>query len=115
MSFFGFEEKDVDAAHEKEEVPIFTWGEDSYDGLGDVLHERGDELNDETFGTVGIVGKDFDFSNATLPSLNDRQKEQVQSLQNPTDQAPSDTPFLLHEYHDPAILNDNQLCTVFDL
>jgi len=110
MSFFGFEEKDVDAAHEKEEVPVFTWGEDSYDGLGDALHEGGDELNDETFGTVGTVGKDFDFSNATLPGLNDRQR--AKPSQNPTDQ---DTPFLLHEYHDPAVLNDNQLCTVFDL
>jgi hypothetical protein len=66
MSFFGFEEKDVDAAHEKEDVPVFTWGEDSYDGLGDALQEGGDELNDETFGTVGNVGTFLDSQSPTI-------------------------------------------------
>jgi hypothetical protein len=28
---------------------MYTWGKDSYDGLGDVLQEGGDDLNDETF------------------------------------------------------------------
>ncbi|KAF8636407.1 hypothetical protein AX17_003589 [Amanita inopinata Kibby_2008] len=79
MSFFGFQERDLEKekqsfmqgtnADQAEDVPVFTWGEDSYDGLGDALQEGGDELNDETFGIVGAVGKDFDFSNAALPKL----------------------------------------------
>ena len=63
MSIFGFDlEKEkqgflrATGANETEEVPVFTWGEDSYDGLGDALQEGGDELNDETFGDVGTVG-----------------------------------------------------------
>ena len=39
-----------------EDVAVYTWGEESYDGLGDALQERGDELNDETFGGTGTVG-----------------------------------------------------------
>ena len=39
-----------------EDVAVYTWGEESYDGLGDALQERGDELNDETFGGTGAVG-----------------------------------------------------------
>ncbi|BFZ58885.1 DNA topoisomerase 2-associated protein pat1 [Savitreella phatthalungensis] len=35
--------------------------DETYDGLGDQLHETNDELNDETFGDVGNVGRDFDF------------------------------------------------------
>ncbi len=63
MSFFGFEEKDLERdkqqfqeASFEEEVPVFTWGEESYDELGDALQEGGDELNSETFGNVGVVG-----------------------------------------------------------
>lgn len=66
MSFFGFEqsldlERDkrgfLDTEKEKEDIAVYTWGEDSYDGLGDELQERGDELNDETFGGMGAVGE----------------------------------------------------------
>jgi DNA topoisomerase 2-associated protein PAT1 len=97
MSFFGFEQNDLErekqkflegGTHESEDVAVYTWGEDSYDGLGDALQEGGDELNDETFGGMGNVGmsqlclyiirlliicsmmtgKDFDFSQPALPS-----------------------------------------------
>jgi DNA topoisomerase 2-associated protein PAT1 len=66
MSFFGFEQtnrlqqekqKFLDGKVEQEDLAVYTWGEDSYDGLGDVLLEGGDELNDETFGGTGEVGK----------------------------------------------------------
>ncbi|KAJ3527260.1 hypothetical protein NM688_g8153 [Phlebia brevispora] len=80
MSFFGFDQSN-DLEDEKrkflegglkgaqqENVAVYTWGEESYDGLGDALQERGDELNDETFGGTGEVGKDFDFSRQTLPT-----------------------------------------------
>ncbi|KAH8104013.1 topoisomerase II-associated protein [Cristinia sonorae] len=79
MSFFGFDQpNDLEdqkrrflegglAGAKQEDVAVFTWGEDSYDGLGDALQEGGDELNDETFGGSGAVGKDFDFSNPNLP------------------------------------------------
>ncbi|KAI0629297.1 topoisomerase II-associated protein PAT1 [Trametes polyzona] len=78
MSFFGFDQNN-DLENEKrkflegglsgtqEDVAVYTWGEDSYDGLGDALQEGGDELNDETFGISGPVGKDFDFSGTALP------------------------------------------------
>ncbi|TFK32809.1 topoisomerase II-associated protein PAT1 [Crucibulum laeve] len=76
MSFFGLQQTDLEqdkrkflesGLHESEDVAVYTWGEDSYDGLGDALQEGGDELNDETFGGSGAVGKDFDFSNPALP------------------------------------------------
>ncbi|KAI8996589.1 topoisomerase II-associated protein PAT1 [Trametes punicea] len=79
MSFFGFEQQN-DLENEKrrflegelsgapkDDVAVYTWGEESYDGLGDALQEGGDELNDETFGISGPVGKDFDFSGTVLP------------------------------------------------
>lgn len=79
MSFFGFDqpnsledekrrflESGAQAAQQGD-VAVYTWGEESYDGLGDALQEGGDELNDETFG-VGEVGKDFDFSQQALPA-----------------------------------------------
>ncbi|PSR72806.1 hypothetical protein PHLCEN_2v11303 [Hermanssonia centrifuga] len=66
MSFFGFDEpnslederrKLLQDAAQHEDVAVYTWGEESYDGLGDALQEGGDELNDETFGGGGQVGK----------------------------------------------------------
>lgn len=67
MSFFGFEQngnlerekRDFAAGKvsgQGEDLAVFTWGEESYDGLGDALLEGGDELNDETFGGSGAVG-----------------------------------------------------------
>jgi DNA topoisomerase 2-associated protein PAT1 len=66
MSFFGLEsslEQDKKKFLEgglqqtEEDLAVYTWGEESYDGLGDALHEGGDELNDETFGGTGVVGE----------------------------------------------------------
>lgn len=80
---------------EQEDVAVYTWGEESYEGLGnaiDQLDEQGDELNDETFGgaePVGesggtwscwgsldspsrLTGRDFDFAGQTLGALPDR-------------------------------------------
>ncbi|KAK0467322.1 topoisomerase II-associated protein PAT1 [Desarmillaria tabescens] len=73
MSFFGFEQSDLEKEKQRfleggvqdtENLAVYTWGEESYDGLGDALQEGGDDFNDETFGSTGAVGKDFDFSNA---------------------------------------------------
>jgi DNA topoisomerase 2-associated protein PAT1 len=55
MSFFDLPHTDPDRA--SQDVAVYTWGEESYDGLGDALQERGDELNDETFGSVDQVGR----------------------------------------------------------
>ncbi|KAG2039900.1 topoisomerase II-associated protein PAT1 [Suillus americanus] len=77
MSFFGFERSNLEqekkkflegGLQESEDLAVYTWGEESYDGLGDALLEGGDELNDETFGGTGAVGKDFDFTTQTLPA-----------------------------------------------
>lgn len=66
MSFFGFETSNLEQDRKKflegglqetEDLAVYTWGEDSYDGLGDALQEGGDELNDETFGGTGVVGQ----------------------------------------------------------
>ena len=66
MSFFGFDQpnsledekrKFLEAGAQQDDVAVYTWGEESYDGLGDALQEGGDELNDETFGGSGDVGK----------------------------------------------------------
>ncbi|KAJ7180520.1 topoisomerase II-associated protein PAT1 [Mycena filopes] len=73
MSFFGpgFQEGNLEeerrgirngGSRETEDVAVYTWGEESYDGLGDALQEGGDDFNDETFGAPGSVGKDFDFA-----------------------------------------------------
>lgn len=69
MSFFGLPQNDFEEEKRKfqgagpndadADLQVFTWGEDSYDGLGDALQEGGDELNDETFGGVGDVGEGF--------------------------------------------------------
>ena len=117
MSFFGFEEKDLEREKQKcqeasfeEEVPVFTWGEESYDGLGNALQEGGDELNSETFGNVGVVGafsfpvipngialrlmptgKDFDFSSVALPKFDRPLKEQAIPLQSFSEKAVLDT------------------------
>ncbi|KAJ7801901.1 topoisomerase II-associated protein PAT1 [Mycena olivaceomarginata] len=74
MAFFGFQENNLEeerqrirngGSRENEDVAVYTWGEESYDGLGDALQEGGDDFNDETFGSSGAVGKDFDFAGQT--------------------------------------------------
>jgi DNA topoisomerase 2-associated protein PAT1 len=66
MSFFGFEQGNLEkekaqfpegGLQESEDIAVYTWGEESYDGLGDALQEGGDELNDETFGAAGDIGE----------------------------------------------------------
>ncbi|KAH9924797.1 topoisomerase II-associated protein PAT1 [Fomitopsis serialis] len=79
MSFFGFDNQiDLESERrrflegegqgQREDIAVYTWGEQGYDGLGNELQEGGDDLNDETFGASGQVGKDFDFSQSVLPS-----------------------------------------------
>jgi DNA topoisomerase 2-associated protein PAT1 len=63
MSFFEHGQDDLarersrleGGFHESEDIAVYTWGEESYDGLGDVLQEE-DDLNDETFGQTGHIG-----------------------------------------------------------
>jgi hypothetical protein len=57
MAFFGLPENELPRVGPDEDLAVYTWGEDSYDGLGDALQEGGDDLNDETFGSVGTVGQ----------------------------------------------------------
>lgn len=75
MSFFGIDNNDLENEKRKylegtfgdgSEIPVYTWGTEGYDGLGDALHEGGDDLNDETFGHAGPIGKDFDFSQSAF-------------------------------------------------
>jgi DNA topoisomerase 2-associated protein PAT1 len=65
MSFFGIDNSDIEnekrrylegQLEEGSDIPIYTWGTERYDDLADVLHEGGDDLNDETFGGAGPVG-----------------------------------------------------------
>jgi DNA topoisomerase 2-associated protein PAT1 len=68
MSFFHFDQAQqekqrfLQVKREQEDLAVYTWGEDSYDGLGDALQEGGDELNDETFGGTGQIGEFFHIS-----------------------------------------------------
>ena len=65
MSFYDFEQKYPEQeklsfkqfADVSDEVAVYTWGEEGYDGLGDLLQEGRDELNDETFGDALPVGE----------------------------------------------------------
>ncbi|KAJ7245142.1 topoisomerase II-associated protein PAT1 [Mycena haematopus] len=87
MSFFSFQDNNLEEERQKirngglgenEDVAVYTWGEESYDGLGDALQEGGDDFNDETFGGSGTVGKDFDFAGQT--SLLEPELAQHQNL-----------------------------------
>ncbi|KAF9453519.1 hypothetical protein P691DRAFT_658313 [Macrolepiota fuliginosa MF-IS2] len=97
MSFFDFPQADLDKRAEN--VAVYTWGEESYDGLGDALQEGGDELNDETFGGAGSIGKDFDFSHPSLPDDHRRHTESsLRTHQLPLqEQAPPAG--VIHEQH----------------
>jgi DNA topoisomerase 2-associated protein PAT1 len=96
MAFFGLPDNELPRVGPDEDLAVYTWGEDSYDGLGDALQEGGDDLNDETFGSVGTVGqycflnrvqyfslslsgKDFDF--AGLPE-NHQSQNRLQALES---------------------------------
>ena len=117
MSFYDFEQKYSEQeklpfkqfADVSDEVAVYTWGEEGYDGLGDLLQEGRDELNDETFGDAlpvgkdflgayaryrlltSPLGKDFDFSNPAIPEpippsrkTPAPHKEQAPQLNSPT-------------------------------
>jgi DNA topoisomerase 2-associated protein PAT1 len=65
MSFFGIDNSDLENEKRKylegtledgSDIPVYTWGTERYDELEDALQERGDALNDETFGGTGPVG-----------------------------------------------------------
>ena len=59
MAFFGLPERELPIGslnEPPEKIAEYVWGEESYDGLGDSLHEARDDLNDETFGSTGPVG-----------------------------------------------------------
>jgi DNA topoisomerase 2-associated protein PAT1 len=76
MSFFGFDTTAPQAPDQSrqtyvdEDLAVYTWGEDSYDGLGNALQEVGDDLNDVTFGG-GTVGK-LSISTINLSAANSR-------------------------------------------
>ena len=97
MSFFGLENSTLEDEKRRfqqgglradEDIAVYNWGEEDYDGLGSALQEGGDELNDETFGSSGpvgkckfriftymslisngVIGKDFDFTAHTLSEV----------------------------------------------
>ena len=65
MSFFGIDNNDLENEKRKylegnlddgSDIPVYTWGTDRYNGMGDALQEGDDDLNDETFGGTGPVG-----------------------------------------------------------
>ena len=65
MSFFGIDNNDLENEKRKylegqldddSDIPVYKWGTDRYNGLGDALQDGGDDLNDETFGGTGPVG-----------------------------------------------------------
>ena len=65
MSFFGIDNNDLENEKRKylegrlddgSDIPVYTWGTERYDGLGEALQEGDDDLNDETFGGTGPVG-----------------------------------------------------------
>ncbi|KAF8909417.1 topoisomerase II-associated protein PAT1 [Gymnopilus junonius] len=95
MAFFGLPERDLaeDRPENTEDLAVYTWGEESYDGLGDVLQEGGDELNDETFGSTGPIGKDFDFSSTGLPDPHpDQQRQPISEVRQAPPQRREERP-----------------------
>ncbi|CDU25509.1 related to PAT1-topoisomerase II-associated protein [Sporisorium scitamineum] len=73
------------AAGAQEDVEIYTWGQDGYDGLGDKLDESGDDFNEDTFGDFD-AGKDFDFGHTTpaAPAPQQQQYQQPKSKFDPS-------------------------------
>ena len=80
MSFFGFDatlperraDDDAAAFGDKagaEDIAVYTWGTEAYDGLGDQLQEQGDDSNDLTFGG-GDIGE---FRRRVCPDLIDNE------------------------------------------
>ncbi|ORX41065.1 topoisomerase II-associated protein PAT1 [Kockovaella imperatae] len=64
----------------EEDLAVYQWG----DNIGGSLLEGGDEMNDETFGDVGAVGNDFQFSSYTAaPSTKPAKIASTQSRYGP--------------------------------
>ncbi|KLO11600.1 hypothetical protein SCHPADRAFT_998761 [Schizopora paradoxa] len=91
MSFFGFENKDLEEEKRRflagdlpqdEDIAVYNWGSEDYEGLGNALQEGGDDFNDETFGGTGPVGKDFDFTAQALSDFDKPTKPPVQPETN---------------------------------
>ena len=68
MAFFGLENNALEEERRRfaagelkpdEDIAVYNWGAEDYDGLGNALQEGGDDFNDETFGGTGPVGKLF--------------------------------------------------------
>ncbi|THH10733.1 hypothetical protein EW145_g1128 [Phellinidium pouzarii] len=88
MSFFRLSNNPLDVGRqndhagglrEEEDIAVYNWGEEDYDGLGNTLQEGRDDLNDETFGGGEPVGKDFDFAESALPALERPSKSTTSS------------------------------------
>jgi hypothetical protein len=88
MAFFGFEQDNVLEKEKRrflenggkgEQIAEYTWGEESYDNLGDALLEGGDDLNDETFGGSGPIGKSYVYTSTDL-SWNITMKARISTL-----------------------------------
>ncbi|KAJ1023154.1 hypothetical protein NDA16_003307 [Ustilago loliicola] len=75
------------AAGAQEDVEIYTWGQEGYDGLGDRLDESNDDLNEDTFGDVH-VGKDFDFGNGASAQPSQQQQYAYNQQQQYSQQPP---------------------------
>lgn len=85
-SAFGFQARaDQDAfgggalgagAGEQEDLAVYQWGE----GMDTGLLEGGDDMNDETFGDVGNMSADFQFS--SQPQHQQQHKPRIASTQS---------------------------------
>ena len=91
MSFFGIDNNDLENEKRKylegtlddgSDIPVFTWGTDRYEGLGEALQEGGDDLNDETFGGSGPVGAFDPLRSSKLPA--DDSFAQARTLISPS-------------------------------
>ncbi|KAK1923037.1 topoisomerase II-associated protein PAT1 [Papiliotrema laurentii] len=80
QSFGGFQASDPDAAFaltshqgEEEDLAVYTWGQ------GGSLLEGNDENNDETFGDLGEIGNNFQFSSQPAPAPKPKAQGKIAS------------------------------------
>ncbi|KAH9479583.1 DNA topoisomerase 2-associated protein pat1 [Psilocybe cubensis] len=109
MAFFGLPERDL-KSDQHENIAVYDWNDESYDGLGDALQEGGDDLNDETFGSTDPIGKDFDFSNPVLPNplhdqIQPRQRDQRQEPPRREERVEPEQPRTVQTAARPAATN----------
>lgn len=106
MSFFGFDA--TGPPQNSTEVYDF---QDTYEGLGEQLNEADDEFNDETFGNVKEVGKDFNFAGATdgnQPQLHQLQHQLQLQLQQHQQVVGQLNPGVTYAQVATTSLNDDQ-------